>query len=56
VINTTWSGLYVTAAIAGELMAIAESVGIGARIVGRCLTDEQKQLTIITLAGTFEYR
>jgi phosphoribosylformylglycinamidine cyclo-ligase len=56
VINTTWSGLYVPAAIAGELMAISESFGIEARLVGRCLVADQKKLTIASPCGTFEYR
>ncbi|MBK6967001.1 MAG: hypothetical protein IPH20_24630 [Bacteroidales bacterium] len=55
-INTTWSGLYSPAATAGELMAIAESFGIQAKVVGRCLPAEQKQLNIVTPKGTFEYR
>ncbi|MBK9357330.1 MAG: phosphoribosylformylglycinamidine cyclo-ligase [Bacteroidales bacterium] len=47
--------LYVPEAIAGELMAIAESFGIEARVVGRCLQGEQKKLTIVSPAGRFEY-
>ncbi|MBK6346479.1 MAG: phosphoribosylformylglycinamidine cyclo-ligase [Bacteroidales bacterium] len=48
--------LYVPEAIAGELMLISESFGIEARVVGRCLQAEQKQLTIVSPAGRFEYR
>ncbi len=48
--------LYVPEAIAGELMAISESFGIEARIVGRCLPVNGKKLTIISPAGKFEYR
>jgi phosphoribosylformylglycinamidine cyclo-ligase len=48
--------LYVPEAIAGELITISESIGIEAKIVGRCLPGEKKQLTIVSPAGTFEYR
>ncbi|MHC1775624.1 MAG: AIR synthase related protein [Lentimicrobium sp.] len=48
--------IYVPETIAGELMAISESFGIEARIVGRCLPAEQKQLTIVSPAGSFEYQ
>jgi len=54
-INTTWSGLYVSEAIAGELMAISESFGIEARIVGSCEMSDTKKLTIISKEGNFNY-
>jgi len=48
--------LYVPEAIAGDLIAISESFGIEAQVVGRCLPGEQKRLTIFSPAGTFEYK
>ncbi|KAF0197811.1 MAG: phosphoribosylformylglycinamidine cyclo-ligase [Bacteroidetes bacterium] len=48
--------LYVPEGVAGELISISENFGIEARVVGRCLPCEQKRLTIVSPAGTFEYR
>ncbi len=48
--------LYVPEGIAAEIIAISESFGIEARIVGRCLPAKGKELTIISPAGKFEYR
>ena len=47
--------LYVNKDIAEEIMAISESFGIEARIVGRCEVWEGKKLTINTGNETFEY-
>ncbi|MFH1118362.1 MAG: AIR synthase related protein [Bacteroidota bacterium] len=47
--------LYVPEAIAGKLMAVSESFGIEARVVGRCLPAEKKRLTIVSPIGVFEY-
>ncbi|NEN22858.1 phosphoribosylformylglycinamidine cyclo-ligase [Cryomorpha ignava] len=41
---------------ASEMMQIAESFGIEARIVGRVEESEEKKLTITTSAGTFNYK
>ncbi len=41
---------------AEEMIQIAESFGIEARIVGRVEVSEEKKLTITTSAGTFNYR
>ena len=47
--------LYVNKDIAEEIMAISESFGIEARIVGRCEVWEGKKLTINIGNETFEY-
>lgn len=54
-INTTWSGLCVSEAIAGELMANSESFGIEARIERRCEISDTKKLTIISKEGNSDY-
>lgn len=48
--------LYVPEAISGELIAVSESFGIEAKIVGRCLPGNHRQLTIVSPSGAFEYR
>ena len=47
--------LYVNKDIAEEIMAISESFGIAARVVGRCEAWDGKKLTIKTGNETFEY-
>ena len=46
---------YVNKDIAEEIMAISESFGIAARVVGRCEAWDGKKLTIKTGNETFEY-
>ena len=47
--------LYVPESIAAELIAISESFGVAAQIVGRVEVSESKKLTIQSPYGTFEY-
>jgi phosphoribosylformylglycinamidine cyclo-ligase len=47
--------LYVPEAIAAELIAISESFGVAAQIVGRVEASASKKLTIQSPYGTFEY-
>jgi phosphoribosylformylglycinamidine cyclo-ligase len=47
--------LYVPAEIAQEIIAIAESFNIEAKIIGQVETGEKKQVTIISDKGTFIY-
>ncbi len=47
--------LYVPEAIAGDIIAISESFGIAAQIVGRVGAFEEKKLTIKSEYGVFEY-
>jgi phosphoribosylformylglycinamidine cyclo-ligase len=47
--------LYVPESIAAELIAISESFGVAAQIVGRVEASATKKLTIQTPYGTFEY-
>ena len=47
--------LYVPEAIAAELIAISESFGVAAQIVGRVEASTSKKLTIQSPYGTFEY-
>jgi phosphoribosylformylglycinamidine cyclo-ligase len=47
---------YVSAEIAQELIAISESFGVAAKIIGRVESSDQKRLTIESEYGTFEYR
>jgi phosphoribosylformylglycinamidine cyclo-ligase len=47
--------LYVPAKIAQEIIAIAESFNIEAKIIGQVETGEKKQVTIISDKGTFIY-
>lgn len=47
---------YVSQEIAQELIAISESFGVAAKIIGRVEASHQKQLTIESEYGTFEYR
>ena len=47
--------LYVPEAIAAELIAISESFGVDAQIVGRVEASPSKKLTIQSPYGTFEY-
>jgi len=47
--------LYVPESIAAELIAISESFGVAAQIVGRVEANETKKLTIQSPYGSFEY-
>ena len=47
--------LYVPESIAAELIAISESFGVAAQIVGRVEANETKKLTILSPYGSFEY-
>ena len=47
--------LYVPEHVAKEIIAISESFGISAQIVGRCEAGKGKKLTIKTKTDTFEY-
>ena len=47
--------LYVDEAVAADLIAISESFGIAARIVGRVEGSKSKKLTIKSPYGTFSY-
>lgn len=47
--------LYVPESIAAELIAISESFGVAAQIVGRVEASASKKLTIQSPFGTFEY-
>ena len=47
--------LYVNQSIADDIIAISESFGVAAQIVGRVEASEMKQLTITGEFGTFEY-
>lgn len=47
--------LYVPEAIAAELIAISESFGVPAQIVGRVEASDTKALTITSDKGTFQY-
>jgi len=47
--------IYTTPDIAGKVIAISESFGIDAKIVGRCETSSHKKLTIKSEIGEFIY-
>ena len=47
--------LYVPESIANDIIAISESFGVDAQIVGRVEKSEKKKLTISSEFGTFEY-
>ena len=47
--------LYVPAALANDIIAISESFGVAAQIVGRVEASETKKLTIQSEYGTFIY-
>ncbi|MFZ4105438.1 AIR synthase related protein [Flavobacterium sp.] len=47
--------LYVPQEIAADIIAISQSFGVVAQIVGRVEASENKKLTIISEYGTFEY-
>lgn len=47
--------LYVDESIANDIIAISESFGIAAQIVGRVEASESKKLTIKSEYGIFEY-
>ena len=48
--------IYTSEDIAGEIIAIAKSFNIDARIIGRVKKSTAKKLTIESGKGTFEYR
>ena len=47
--------IYVPENVAQDIIAISESFGVDAQIVGRVEANEGKKLTIISEYGTFEY-
>jgi phosphoribosylformylglycinamidine cyclo-ligase len=47
--------LYVPEAIANAIIAISESFGIDAQIIGRVEASSTKKLTITSEYGTFDY-
>lgn len=47
--------LYVPEAIAADLIAISESFGVPAKVIGRVEASDTKRLTIKSEYGTFEY-
>ena len=47
--------LYVNAEIAADIIAISQSFGVEAKVIGRVEAAEQKQLTIQSAHGTFKY-
>lgn len=47
--------LYVDESIAADIIAISESFGVAAQIVGRVAASDHKKLTIQSEYGTFEY-
>ncbi len=47
--------LYVPEAIAADIIAISQSFGVAAQIVGRVEASDVKKLTIVSEYGTFEY-
>lgn len=47
--------LYVSQEVADDIISISESFNVAAQIVGRVETSSQKQLTITSEFGTFEY-
>ena len=47
--------LYVDEAIANDLIAISESFGVPAQVIGRVEVSDKKRLTIKSEYGTFEY-
>lgn len=47
--------IYLPEEFASEIIGIAESFGIGAKIIGYCEASEQKRLTISSVHGSFEY-
>lgn len=47
--------LYVSEAIAADLIAISESFGVPAKVIGRVEASDTKRLTIKSEYGTFEY-
>ena len=47
--------LYVDPAVASDIIAISESFGVPAQIIGRVAASDSKKLTISSEYGTFEY-
>jgi phosphoribosylformylglycinamidine cyclo-ligase len=47
--------LYVPEAISADIIAISQSFGVAAQIVGRVEASDVKKLTIVSEYGTFEY-
>jgi len=47
--------LYVSEKIANQLIAISQSFGVDARIIGYCERSDKKKLTIKSEYGTFDY-
>lgn len=47
--------LYCDTSVANQLILIAGEFGIEARVIGRCELSEQKQVTIRSVYGEFNY-
>ena len=47
--------LYVDEAISNDLIAISESFGVPAQVIGHVEVSDKKRLTIKSEYGTFEY-
>jgi len=47
--------IYVNEAIAADIIAISESFGVAAQVIGKVLPSATKKLTITSEFGTFEY-
>jgi phosphoribosylformylglycinamidine cyclo-ligase len=47
--------LYVPQELANDIIALSQSFGVEAQIVGRVEASEEKKLTIKSEFGTFEY-
>lgn len=47
--------IYCPAAVAADIIAISESFGVPAKVIGRVEEGQGKQLTLVTPFGTFDY-
>ena len=47
--------IYVNEAVAADIIAISESFGVDAKVIGKVLPADSKKLTITSEFGTFEY-
>ena len=47
--------IYVPAEVAPSIIAISESMGVAAKVIGRVEEATAKRLTLVTPYGTFDY-
>jgi phosphoribosylformylglycinamidine cyclo-ligase len=47
--------LYVSPEVAGDIIAISESFGVAAQVIGRVESSPKKRLTIESIYGKFDY-